>query len=127
MHQQTVTWLEHDVVDWIPGKSFAEINTQDFHVAIRQRAEKLNRVERSVLCDAACLIHHVSQVRLARSAILPGFSNFTANPNFRRWLEIVAAEYANGIKRLELGGRSRIRQSRGQIETFHARMKVRWI
>jgi hypothetical protein len=41
-------------------------------------------------------------VRLTRSAVFPRLSNFPADPNFRRRLKIVAAEYANGIKRLRL-------------------------
>ena len=112
MYQQAIAWLHENVVDWISRESLAEIDTQNFHCAVGLRAEKLRRVERSILRDAACQIDRVPQVRLTRSAVLPRLPNLPANPNFRRRLKIVAAEYANSVQRLQLWRGGWIRESR---------------
>src|SRR5882762_7519564 len=113
VHQQAVSRLHHHVVHGISRESFLEIDAQNFHRAVGLRSEELRGVQRSVLRDPACQIDRVPQVRLPRSAVLPGFPNFATNPDFRCRLKIVAAKDANGIKRLQLWSGGRVRQRRG--------------
>src|SRR5712664_3578398 len=101
VYQQAVARLHHDVVHGIPCEGFAEIDAQNFHRTVGLRAKELRRVQRSVLRDPACQIDRIPQVRLPRSAVLPGLANFPANPNFGCGFKIVAAEDANSVKRLQ--------------------------
>src|SRR5713226_7279286 len=64
-------------------------------------------------------------MRLAGSRVLPRCAYFSANPNGRSRLEIIAAEDAKGIERLELGSGRRIVERRRQIKTLDAGVEVR--
>ena len=100
VYQQTVTRLNQYVVHRIPGKGFAEIDTEDFHRAVGLRAEKLRGIERSILRDPAGQIDRVLQVHLSRGTVFPWRSNFPADPDFRSRLKIEPAEHSHSVKRL---------------------------
>src|SRR5580704_4089962 len=127
MNEYSVARLQNNIVQGIPVESLPQVDAQDFHRPICLATKQLSGIHGSVRSRPAGKVDRIPKMSFAGRTVLAWSSNFSTNPYIGRGLEVIAAEDADGVKRLQRRSRRRVGEGGSQVEAFDTGVKIRLV
>src|SRR5579864_6393026 len=127
MNQYSVARLQNDIIQGIPLESLPQVDAQNFHRPICLGTKQLGGIHGSVRSRSAGKVDRIPKMSFPGRTVLAWSSNFSTNPYIRRGLEVIAAEDAERVERLQHRSRRWVGQGGSQVEALDAGVKIRLV